>query len=360
MIKENKKKHVVSLKVVRSNKNPIIAPKDVKPSQPDFEVVCVFNCGVIRFEGDVLLLLRVAERPIARNENEVCTVYFDHKKDQTVVKSFDKNKPGIGLHDSRYIYTPDRIFLSSMSHFRIARSKNGIDFDIDETPCMVPSNVYEMYGIEDPRITFINDTYYINYSACSAIGGVTTCLATTKDFKTFTKHGVIFTPDNKDVAIFPEKINGKYYALSRPISAEYKLKDIWIAESPDLICWGNHKFSMSTREGYWDDGRIGCSAVPFRTKDGWLEIYHGASKDNVYCLGGVLYDINDPTKIVSRSENPIMIPEEDYEINGFFGNVIFNCGVLVEEGIVKIYYGAADTYIGYAEIALQDILDDLK
>jgi predicted GH43/DUF377 family glycosyl hydrolase len=347
------------MKVFRSPKNPIISPKDVKPSKPGFEVVCVFNCGVIRFEGDVLLMLRVAERPLSLNENEVRTVYFDHEVDEIVVKSFDKNMPGIGLHDSRYIYTPERIFLSSMSHFRIARSKNGIDFTIDETPCMLPSNVYEMYGIEDPRITEIDGTYYINYSACSTIGGVTTCLATTTDFITFEKKGVIFTPDNKDVAIFPEKINGKYYALNRPISAEYKLKDMWIAESPDLVCWGNHKFLMSTREGYWDNGRIGCSAVPFRTEKGWLEIYHGASKENRYCLGAVLLDLNDPSKVLARGENPIIFPEADYEINGFFGNVIFNCGVLNEDGIVKIYYGAADTFIGYAEIQLQDILDDL-
>jgi predicted GH43/DUF377 family glycosyl hydrolase len=348
------------MKVFRSPKNPIIAPEDVKPSREDFEVVCVFNCGVIRFEGDVLLMLRVAERPVARHGDEVRTVYFDHIANEITVKSFDKNMPGIGLHDSRYIYTPERIFLSSMSHFRIARSKNGIDFEIEEQPCMLPSNVYEMYGIEDPRITQLGDTFYINYSACSTIGGVTTCLAVTKDFKTFEKKGVIFTPDNKDVAIFPEKINGKYYALNRPISAEYKLKDIWISESPDLVCWGNHKFSMSTREGYWDNGRIGCSAVPFRTEKGWLEIYHGASKENKYCLGAVLYDLDDPTIILSRTENPIIEPEEDYEVNGFFGNVIFNCGVLNEDGTVKIYYGAADTYIGYAEIALQDILDDLK
>jgi beta-1,2-mannobiose phosphorylase / 1,2-beta-oligomannan phosphorylase len=347
------------MKVYRSPKNPIISPKDVKPSQPDFEVVCVFNCGVIRFEGDVLLMLRVAERPLPLNLNEVRTVYFDHEVGEIVVKSFDKNMPGIGLHDSRFIYTPERIFLSSMSHFRIARSKNGIDFEIDETPCMLPSNMYEMYGIEDPRITLLGDTYYINYSACSTIGGVTTCLATTTDFKTFEKKGVIFTPDNKDVAIFPEKINGKYYALNRPISHEYGLKDIWISESPDCVCWGNHKFLMNAREGYWDNGRIGCSAVPFRTEKGWLEIYHGASKENRYCLGAVLLNINDPSKVLSRSENPVIFPETDYEINGFFGNVIFNCGVLVEDGIVKIYYGAADTFIGYAEIELQEILNDL-
>ena len=347
------------MKINRSPKNPIIAPKDVKPSSDTFEVVCVFNCGVIRHEGDVLLMLRVAERPKARNENEVGTVYYDHYEEKIVTKYFSKSMPGIGLEDSRYIYTPERIYLSSMSHFRLARSRNGIDFDIDEVPCMLPGNVYEMYGIEDPRITLIDDTYYINYSACSTVSGVTTCLATTRDFKTFEKQGVMFTPDNKDVAIFPEKINGKYYALNRPISAEYKLKDIWISESPDLIHWGNHKFLMSTREGMWDNGRIGCSAVPFRTSQGWLEIYHGASAENTYCLGAALYDIDEPSKVIARSQNPIMVPETDYEKNGFFPNVIFNCGVLVEENLVKIYYGASDETIAYAEIALNEILDDL-
>jgi predicted GH43/DUF377 family glycosyl hydrolase len=315
---------------------------------------------VIRFEGQVLLMLRVAERPVARHENEVRTVYFDHMEDRITVKEFRKDMPGIGLQDSRYIYTPERIFLSSMSHFRLARSSNGIDFQIDDQPCMEPSNVYEMYGIEDPRITLIGDTYYINYSACSTIGGVTTCLATTRDFVHFEKKGVIFTPDNKDVAIFPEKVGGRYYALNRPISAEYGLKDIWISESPDVLCWGNHQFLMSTREGMWDDGRIGCSAVPFMTDAGWLEIYHGASKENRYCLGAALLDKDRPWEVLARSQNPIMAPEEDYEVNGFFGNVIFNCGVLDEDGLVKIYYGAADTFIGYAEIALNDILEDLK
>lgn len=348
------------INVRRSAKNPIISPEDVKPTREDFEVVCVFNCGVIRHEGQVLLLLRVAERPVARHEGEVRTVYYDLDDNGLVVKSFDKKMEGLRLHDPRYIYTPERTYLSSMSHFRIARSENGIDFNIDERAFMMPDKIYEMNGIEDPRITLIEGTYYINYSACSPAGGVTTCLATTEDFVTYEKKGVIFTPDNKDVAIFPEKINGKYYALNRPISAEYELKDIWISQSPDLLHWGNHQISMSTREGYWDDGRIGCSAVPFRTEYGWLEIYHGASKDNVYCLGAVLYDLEDPVKVISRSEKPIMEPEEDYEVNGFFGNVIFNCGVLVEDEIVKVYYGAADTYIGYAEISLLEILENLR
>lgn len=349
----------VAIDVKRYENNPIITPADVKPSRSDFKVECVFNAGVTRFENDVLLLLRVAESAVSNNKEVVKVPYFDHIRQKIVVVDFEKNDPLNDYSDSRYIKTPNRLYLTSISHLRIARSKDGINFKVDETPTLVPSNEYEMYGIEDPRITHIGDTYYINYSAISYITGVTTCLATTKDFKSFKRKGVIFTPDNKDICIFPEKINGKYYAFNRPASAEYNRRDMWIAESHDLICWGNHRYVMTARDNMWDNGRIGCSAVPFRTEKGWLEIYHGATKDNCYSLGASLHDLNDPGKVISRSVVPIIKPEKDYELYGFFGNVIFNCGVLFEDDTVKIYYGAADTVMAYAEIHIDEIFRNL-
>ena len=225
---------------------------------------------------------------------------------------------------------------------------------------MVADNVYEMYGIEDPRITLIDGTYYINYSAISPETGVTTCLASTKDFKTFQRHGVIFTPDNKDISIFPAKIGGKYYALNRPASAEYGFRDIWMSQSPDLLHWGRHESIMQCRPGFWDDGRIGSSSVPCLTDAGWLEVYHGSSKGNRYCLGASLHDKTDPTKVLGRSKEPLMEPEAEYELHGFFGNVIFNCGLLCEDGLLKIYYGAADEVIAYAEVSLAEVLDSLS
>lgn len=348
------------MSIYRYPGNPIIAPKDVKPSRPDFKVVCVFNAGVIRFKDEILLLMRVAEIPNNDNPDIVMVPIFDPDQGKLIIKEFNRKDKSIDFSDSRFVRTETHQYLTSISHFRIARSKDGIHFDIDERPAMFPANVYEKFGIEDPRITYIDGKYYINYSAISDITGVTTCLASTTDFKTFVRHGCIFTPDNKDIAIFPEKIGGKYYALNRPASAEYKRRDMWISESPDLICWGNHRFLMEAREGYWDDGRVGCSAVPFRIDEGWLEIYHGSSKSDRYCLGAVLLDANKPWKVLARSEKPIIEPETEYELNGFFGNVIFNCGVLYEDGKVKIYYGAADTCIAYAEIELKDILAVLK
>jgi predicted GH43/DUF377 family glycosyl hydrolase len=154
-------------------------------------------------------------------------------------------------------------------------------------------------------------------------------------------------------------IKGRYYALHRPISAEYGRREMWIAESPDLICWGNHKRVLEMRDGMWDSARIGPSSVPFLIEQGWLEIYHGADEKNRYCLGAVLFDRDDPSKVLARSGQPLLEPQEHYEIEGFFGNVVFNCGVLCEDGQCKIYYGAADTCMAYAEISISEILEQI-
>ncbi len=348
------------MKVRRHPANPLIRPADVLPSRPDFSVVCVFNCGVIRHEGEVLLLMRVAEKPAGGDADAVLVPVYDEGSGRIEVKRFDRSAPALDLSDSRFVSTRTAQYLTSISHFRVARSRDGIHFSIDERPAMSPASIVERFGIEDPRITRIGDRYYINYSAISDATGVTTNLASTSDFVTFQRHGVIFTPDNKDIAIFPERIGGLYYALNRPASAEFKTRDMWISQSPDLVSWGNHRRLMATRPGSWDNGRIGCSAVPHRVEGGWLEIYHGASASDRYCLGAVLLDGREPWKVVARSREPLLVPETDYELHGFYGNVVFCCDALFEGDDVKIYYGAADTCIAYAEVDLRYVLDSLS
>jgi len=345
--------------VFRSPNNPIIGPKDIKPSRRDFEVIGVFNAGVARFRDEVILLVRVAERPISTHPDIVLAPIYDVAKDDVTLKEFSKNDPGNDFSDPRLIIRPSETYLTSISHLRLARSKDGINFEIADSPAIAPSNDYEAFGIEDPRISFIDGTYYINYVGVCPLG-VTTCLASTKDFKTFQRHGVIFCPDNKDVVLFPERIDGKYYALHRVASALFKRYEIWIAESPDLICWGNHRYLMGLRTGFWDDAKIGASAVPFKTEAGWLEIYHGADRNNRYCLGAVLLDAERPWMVSARTEKPILEPQTDYECDGFFGNVVFSCGLLYEDDKLKIYYGAADTTICHAELPLQEVLDNLN
>ncbi len=347
------------MKVFRSPNNPIIKPEDIKPSMDDFEVIGVFNAGVTRFKDEVVLLLRVAERPINKHTDIVLTTFYELSKGKLVVKEFSKSDQKNDFSDPRLIITPKGTYLTSISHLRLARSKDGISFEIENIPAIQPANNYETFGLEDPRISLIDDTYYINYVGVCPLG-VTTCLASTKDFTTFERHGVIFCPDNKDVVLFPENLEGKFYALHRPVSPLFGKQEVWIAESPDLRCWGNHRYLMGPRPDYWDEIKIGAGAVPFKIDQGWLEIYHGVDRNNRYCLGAVLLDSHEPWKVIARTEKPIFEPEADYECNGFFGNVVFSCGLLYEDDKLKIYYGAADTVICYAELSLKETIKALN
>ncbi len=341
--------------VFRAPENPIIAPEDVSPSADGYEVIGVFNAGVARYADEVVLLVRVAERPISNDPNVVLAAFLDVAQGKIVTAPFARSDPENDLSDPRLIVRQGRTYLTSISHLRLARSTDGIHFTVDEHPAVGPTDAYESLGVEDPRITRIANTYYITYVAVSPLG-VTTVLASTRDFASFERHGVIFHPENKDVVLLPEAIDGRYYAIHRPHSPLFGKNDMWIAESPDLICWGRHRHLMGLREGFWDETRIGAGAAPFRIEEGWLEVYHGANRDNRYCLGAALLDAREPWNVLARSARPIFEPEADYERAGFFGQVVFSCGLLFEENTLKIYYGAADTSICYAELPLVDVL----
>ncbi len=350
---------------MRSDKNPLITPADVKPLRDDFEVVGVFNAGVTRLADEVVLLLRVAERPLANNDRKAFAPVYDVDKKELTLKGFDKADSRIDFSDPRLIVMPEGTYLTSISHLRLARSRNGLNFEIEDTAAISAATDYETFGLEDPRITRIGETYYINYVGVSP-SGVTTCLAATEDFKSYTRQGVIFCPDNKDVVIFPERIDGRYYAIHRPASGLFKKNDMWLSESPDLLCWGGHRFLMSPAIDGWDSLRIGAGAVPFRTDLGWVEVYHGVDSNSRYSLGAALLDANEPWKVLARTTQPIFEPETDYECSGFFGNVVFTCGLLCESQMpkvdekIKLYYGASDTVICYAELDLDDVLSALK
>ena len=348
------------MKAFRSPENPIISPGDVKPSRPNYEVIGVFNAAAARFKDDVILLLRVAERPINSSPDAAMVGVYDPAHNRIVEKEFSRADPQNDFSDPRFVVAAGKKYLSSISHLRLARSNDGLNFEIEETPSIEAASICEAFGVEDARITLIDGMYYVQYvGVCSS--GVTTLLASTEDFKNFTRHGVIFCPDNKDVAIFPEKIGGWFYALHRPVSAEFEKKyEMWISRSPDLLCWGDHRILCAPQANSWDPAKIGAGAPPVRTERGWLEIYHGVTEDDHYCLGAIMLDAAEPWRVVARSQKPIFEPEADYEVRGFVPNVVFTCGLLCDEGKLKIYYGAADTCICYAELDLQDVIESLN
>ena len=350
------------MKIYRYEENPLITPLDVKPCHEGFEVIGAFNAGVAEYKDEILLILRVAERPISEDPDVVkAPVYHVQTQNLEIIK-LNKNDRNYDFSDPRMILDTNTRqgfkYLTSLSYLRIARSKDVRHFTIDDQPFIYPTTQHETFGIEDARVTEIDGIYYIYFTAVSP-AGVGESMVSTKDFKTVHHHGLIFAPENKDVLIFPEKINGKYYALHRPGLKSIGTPDIWIAESTNLLHWGNHQHLLGVRPGKWDSGRIGGGAVPFKTEKGWLELYHGATVENRYCMGAVLFDLNDPTVVIARSDVPVMEPDADYEKEGFFGDVVFSCGVVLEGDVVKMYYGVADTSMACAELSLQEILDTL-
>jgi predicted GH43/DUF377 family glycosyl hydrolase len=352
------------MKITRRNDHFIITQKDVSPYLDGCEVIGVFNPAAAFYQNEIILLLRVAERPIQKSDDILTVIFYDTKTN--CIKTLDLAK-----NDSQYDFTDKRevrdnnkkdgsfCFLTSISYLRIARSRDGIHFKVDEKPFLFPSNEYETFGIEDSRITQIGDNYYIYFTSVS-YHGICEELVSTTDFHHITYLGIIFLPENKDVVILPEKINGKYYALNRPVPKATGDPSIWISESDNLIYWGNHKYLMGLRPHNWDSVRIGPGAIPFKTSKGWLEIYHGADSRNRYCLGAVMLDKNDPTEIVARSDEPILEPQKLESKNEFLKNVVFTCGALCKENIIHLYYGVSDSAVAYTEIKLSDVLTILS
>jgi predicted GH43/DUF377 family glycosyl hydrolase len=348
---------------MRAPENPIVTPAMVRPSRPDLEVVGVFNPGVARQGSQVVLLLRVAEAPLRSRAGEIAAPMYNAVTREIEVRRWSREDSGVDASDPRLIVAGGRTWLTSISHLRIARSPDGVHFEVEALPALSPANEFESFGIEDPRITLLDGTYWINYTAVSPYG-ISTALASTRDFRTFERHGVIFAPPNRDVAIFPERIGGRYTALHRPMPEGLGEPAIWLATSADLLEWGNHRVVAAARPDTWDDAKVGGGAVPFRVAsgayDGWLAIYHGVTRTPLeYSLGALLLDARNPDRVLARSREPILRPEAPYERQGFFGGVVFTCGVLADGDRVRAYYGAADEVTAVVDLPLAEILGGL-
>jgi predicted GH43/DUF377 family glycosyl hydrolase len=271
---------------------------------------------------------------------------------------------GVIKHNGRYIM----IFRSHKHNGRSvlgkAESDDGYHFTVDQEPFMVPATEgnfkeYEEYGLEDPRITYINGEYLITYSAYSR-NGVRIGLAKTTDFESVSRISLITQADYRNVVIFPETFDGLYARLDRPHS-EISPWSIWISYSPDLIYWGESKLIMKPCQYHWDEMKIGPGAPPIKTSRGWLSIYHGVfptMDGSVYRLGVALHDIDDPSIILAVGDDWILQPEEPYEITGYVHNVVFSCGAIPEDdGSMKIYWGSADSVMCVGTANIEELVD---
>jgi predicted GH43/DUF377 family glycosyl hydrolase len=342
----------------RFDTNPIVTPPMVKPSLAGLEVTCALNPGAFRYDGKTCLLMRIAERQKQR-EGYVGTVLIDPASPGGMrLVEFSTADPQYEPGGACSFGYGGVCYLTTLSHLRLARSDDGVNFTVDDAPTLTGEGPLEGHGIEDCRVTQIEDEYVLTYTAASDKGyGV--AVASTRDWMTFQRAGVVMAPDNKDAAVFPEKIGGEYWCLHRPES-KYTGPAIWIARSKDLVHWGGNAFLAASRKGTWDEKRLGAGAAPIRTERGWLEIYHGVCAEKGYSLGGLLLDLEDPTKVIARSDEPFMEPTMDYEKRGFVNSVVFTNGHVVDGDTVTVYYGASDSVICGAQLSIEEMLATLK
>ena len=342
----------------------LLRPEDLEPSHDDLEVVGAFNPGAVALGNEVLLMVRVAERPREKRDGHIGLPRYD--ADEGLVIDWTRND-GIRLLDPRVVQVVDRdaIRLTFCSHIRLFRSPDGRRLEREEIGRFLPESPCEEYGVEDPRITQIDGTYYVTYVAVSR-HGAGTAIATTRDFRTFERRGIAFYPENKDVVFLPEKIDGDFAALHRPNpSTHFSPPEMWVARSPDLVHWGRHEH-LHTGAADWESGRIGAGPPPIAVEGGWLEMYHGnahtgeAGAVGRYSAGVMLLDRHDPARVLKRSAEPVMVPEADFERYGFVPDVIFPTGIVERGDRVLVYYGAADMNVGVVEFALDDLLDSLE
>ncbi len=344
--------------VLRFPENPLIRPQDLKPSESDFVVECVLNPGAFQYKGRIGLILRVAEKP--QTDDRTAVAVFRNPGENVYQRLLvDRADPELDFSDPRVFTYKNRSYLSTISHLLVAWSDDGgRSFKPDYSLRIFPETSHETYGIEDCRVELIEGVYHLTFTAVSEFG-VAGCHCSTRDWKTFSPRDLVMPPHNKDIAFFPRKIEGLYRCFHRPSGLGLGGNYIWLAESPDLRHWGNHRCIAATRPGMWDSERIGAGCAPIETPEGWLAIYHG-SDGKTYRLGVLLLDLKNPEKVLARSEKPIMEPITGVETNGFYGNCIFTNGHVVEGDRILMYYGAADTVVCGAELSVCDLLASLR
>lgn len=240
-----------------------------------------------------------------------------------------------------------------VSRIGYAVSADGVHFNRLREPVLSPQDEWETRGVEDPRVTYLEDEgrFIMAYTAYSP-KGITPMFAESTNLITWRRIGpLVVGEDNKDHVLFPRKIRGRYVSFHRRPPA------IWLAWSDDLVEWRDFQVVMGPRPGNWDCKRVGAGGVPIETEYGWLVLYHAYDYGHVYRLGACLLDLEDPTRVIARPRPFLMQPEETWELKGDVPNVVFSAANPVVDGTVYVYYGGADRVIGLATCSLEELLD---
>lgn len=316
--------------IKRYENNPVLSADNV-----EFDAALIFNAGVIKYHGKYVMLFR---DDYGTSEKEFGNKFF------------------------------------AGTHIGLAFSDDGINWNVEKKPIVSFEDILdgEVQRVYDPRLTVIDDEVYICY-AVDTTHGIRGGIGKVIDFERIEE--ISFSvPDNRNMVLFPEKINGMYTRLERPFTVYSRGKDrfdMWCSQSPDLKFWGNSKLVLGVEDVPFANDKIGPAAPPIKTGKGWLTTFHAVDIDSTrgkngwentwkkrYTAGIMLLNLNDPSKVIGMYKEPLIAPEEAYETEiGFRQNVIFPGGMILEDnGEVKIYYGASDTVECLATANIDDLL----
>jgi predicted GH43/DUF377 family glycosyl hydrolase len=296
----------------RAATNPILAAGDVP-----YAVNAVFNPGAARIGDETILLARIED-------------------------------------------------LRGISQLHVARSRDGVsDWRFDPEPLLrseVDHYPEEIWGCEDPRLTWLaeREEWSIAYTAYSRRGPLVS-LAMSKDFTEVLRLGPAMPPEDKDAALFPRRFGGRWAMIHRP-SPLRGGAHMWLSFSPDLRHWGDHTLLLEARDGaWWDAGKIGLGPPPLETREGWLVMYHGVhstADGPIYRAGLALLDLDDPRRVLHRTDEWVLGPAAPYEVTGDVGRVVFPTGWTTDEpnDRLLVYYGAADSVVGVAIAPLSEVV----
>ncbi len=269
----------------------------------------------------------------------------------------------MNLWESKYVFNPGVIHDGEIFHmlyraqgpdmvsrFGYAVSKDGISFNRMTNPVLEPESSDEVYGVEDPRITFIDGSYHVCYTIFSP-ENIKVALAVTDNFIVWKKKGIILNCFEKDAALLPEKIGNKYVLF---FSIE---PEMYLSFSEDKLNWEKPQKIASPRKDKWDNRSIGIAGVPIKTPYGWLAFYYGSENavKPIYRLGLMLLDIENPSRVLKRSSAPVMEPVASWEISGGVPYVVYSCAALDIGNDYYVYYGGADSSIGMASISKEEV-----
>ena len=367
----------------------LVKPEDINPSSQYLEVIGTLNPGVATLpDGDIILYVRVTEKLIKTKDKD----YFysprlvGEDKYKLKIDKFNKDlvEQSSGLD---FIFKDGTKRLTFISHLRrIILDKTSLKIKhIDKKPGFFGVAWDGELGVEDPRITKINNLYVMTYVSLSRTSNISTSYAISNDCKTWYRRGIIFSEQNKDVVIFPEMIDGEYVAIDRPEGTfEFTKPHMWVTYSKDMELWGRQHPLVISKKGEWDFGRVGASCPPIKTEKGWLLIYHGVlegkkkrirqaivkrmqisdifdESDTLYCIGAALLDLKNPNRVLAKTKIPILFPLKKYEVDTFEGKgVIFPTGAVLDRKNLILFCGAGDKFTVVKEIEIERIMKKLK